>query len=321
MSKIRSLLKYEEAGVTLALLALVLVFSSMNAEFMTLRTWGTIFTFTAVMGIIALGATLLMVAGEFDLSVGSVCALSGMLFAMGVVNHGYNSYTVLIAVVAIGATLGFLNGFVTLWTGIPSFITTLGTMLIWRGVVLGVTGGFSISLVDPRSGSLLWFGADMGNGLYSGVIWWLAIAALLHFLFQYTKVGNHILATGGNARAARAQGVNTSKIKLLCFSLSGALAALAGVVLFSQLQDLSPTAGESYELYAIASAVIGGTLLTGGRGTIIGTLLGTLLIGTVQAGLVHAGIDSYWFRGFVGFFLVISVVLNMRIKKWSEVAS
>jgi simple sugar transport system permease protein len=315
---LRKFFRIEESGVMLALLTLILVFAGINSEFLALRTWGTISTFAAVMGIIALGATLLMVAGEFDLSVGSVCALSGMLFAMGTVNHGINTYMLLVGVLALGALLGFANGFVTLWTGIPSFITTLGTMLIWRGVVLGASGGFSISLADDRSGAMLWFGSNLGEGLYSGVLWWLGLAALLHFVFQYTRLGNHILATGGNARAARGQGVNTTRIKLLCFSLSGALAALAGVVLFSQLQDLSPTAGDAYELYAIASAVIGGTLLTGGRGTIIGTLLGTTLIGVVQAGLVHAGIDSYWFRGFVGAFLVLSVILNMRIRTWSE---
>lgn len=318
---LRWFLKYEEAGVVLALLTLVVIFASINAEFMTLRTWGTIFTFTAVMGIIALGATLLMVAGEFDLSVGSVCALAGMLFAMGVVNFELSTYLMLPVVIVVGGLLGFLNGFVTLWTGIPSFITTLGTMLIWRGVVLGATAGMSISLLEGRTGAMGWFGSDMGEGLYSAVVWWVGLALILHLLFKYTKLGNHILATGGNARAARAQGVNTNKIKILCFTLSGALAALAGVVLFSQLQDLSPTAGDSYELYAIASAVIGGTLLTGGRGTIVGTLLGTLLIGVVQAGLVHSGIDSYWFRGFVGLLLVLSVILNMRIKRWSEVAS
>lgn len=317
----RWFLKYEEAGVIIALLALVITFASLNSEFMTLRTWGTIFTFAAVMGIIALGATLLMVAGEFDLSVGSVCALAGMLFAMGVVNHDYSTYAMLPLVLVVGCVLGFLNGFITLSTGIPSFITTLGTMLIWRGVVLGTTGGFSISLVEGRAGAMTWFGTDMGEGLFSAVLWWVGLAAALHLLFKYTRLGNHILATGGNARAARAQGVNTGKIKILCFTLSGALASLAGVILFSQLQDLSPTAGESYELYAIASAVIGGTLLTGGSGTIVGTLLGTLLIGVVQAGLVHSGIDSYWFRGFVGLLLVVSVILNMRIKKWSEVAS
>jgi simple sugar transport system permease protein len=314
----RKISRWDEGGVLIALMVLIVTFGTINHEFLTPRTWGTIFTFASVLGIIALGATILMVAGEFDLSVGSVCALSGMLFAMGTVNGGYSTYLLLPAVILLGAALGLLNGWVTLKTGIPSFITTLGTMLIWRGAVLGMTGGFSISLVDARSGVMTWFGQDLGEGLYSAVLWWVGLALLLHWLLAFTPTGNHLLATGGNEKAARGQGVNTTKIKLVAFTLSGVLAALSGVVLFSQLQDLSPTAGESYELYAIASAVIGGTLLTGGAGTIVGTLLGTLLIGVVQAGLVHAGIDSYWFRGFVGLLLVLSVIMNLRIKRWRE---
>ena len=111
-------------------------------------------------------------------------------------------------------------------------------------------------------------------------------------------------------------GINTNRVKLTCFVLSGALASFAGITLFSQLRDISPTAGEGYELYAIAAAVIGGTSLRGGEGTILGTLLGAILIGVVQSGLVHAGVDSYWFRTFVGFVLIVAVVINVRLKQF-----
>jgi len=308
------LLKLDEIGVTLALMVLVGLFAFSTDDFMSLRTWGSITSFASVLGVLALGSTMLMIAGEFDLSVGSVAALTGMIFAMGTVQHGHNTYVMAGIALAVGAACGFLNGIITLTTRIPSFITTLGTMLIWRGVVLGVSGGFPISLAEDRSGVMLWFGTKLGEGFYSAVIWWGLLALFLTWLLKFHPFGNHVLATGGNPTAARSMGVNTTKIKLICFTLSGTMAALAGLVLFSELQDLSPTAGEAYELYGIAAAVIGGTALTGGRGTLIGTVMGTLLIGVVQSGLVHAGIDSYWFRCLVGVLLVVAVIINMQLK-------
>lgn len=299
----------------MALLVLVGIFSLTSRDFMTLRTWGSVATFASVLGVIALGATVLMVAGEFDLSVGSVAALCGMVFAIGVVKHERSTYAMVALSLGIGAGAGLLNGLVTLGTRIPSFITTLGAMLLWRGVVLGASGGFPISLVEARSGVLLWFGASLGEGFYTAVLWWVALAAGLSWLLHFSAFGNHVLATGGDPAAARGMGVNTTRVKLACFTLSGFLAGLAGLILFSELQDLSPTAGESYELYAIASCVIGGTSLSGGQGGLLGTVLGTLMIGVIQAGLVHAGIDSYWFRSFVGLLLVAAVVLNIRLKR------
>lgn len=319
-ARLKRWLARDEAGAAAALLALLVLFTCLSPEFLTVRTLGGVLTFASVLGVIALGATILMTAGEFDLSVGSIAALAGMLFALGTAK-GYNTYALAAGAVAVGAALGWLNAAVTLRTGIPSFITTLGAMLLWRGAVLGMSGGFPVSLLDERHGALLLLGGKLGDGLSAGAFWWLALAALLAWLLKSTPFGNHVLATGGNPTAARSQGVNTHRIKRVAFVLSGALAALSGLILFAQLQDLSPTAGDTYELYAIASAVIGGTALSGGSGTVVGTALGTLTLGVVQAGLVHAGIDSYWFRSFVGALLVGAVVLNLRLKRAAEAAA
>ncbi|MBI4422633.1 MAG: ABC transporter permease [Elusimicrobia bacterium] len=314
----KRLRRWEEAGAAAALLSLLILFTALSPGFATLRTAGNVLTFAAVLGVIALGSTLLMAAGEFDLSVGSMAALAGMLFAMGTARWSCDTYAMAGVALAVGTLLGLLNGAITLSTGIPSFITTLGTMLLWRGAVLGVSGGFPVSWLDERRGVLIWLGSTLGAGLSSGALWWLAAAGLLAWLLKATPFGNHVLATGGNAAAARGMGVNTRRVKLACFGASGLLASLAGLILFSQLRDLSPTAGESYELYGIASAVIGGTPLAGGAGTIGGTVLGTLIIGVVQAGLVHSGIDSYWFRCFVGVLLVGSVIVNVRLKRVAQ---
>lgn len=312
------ILKREETGVTLVLFLLVALFGTITDEFLTLRTWGSLATFASVLGTIAIGSTVLMIAGEFDLSVGSTAALAGMIFAVGVVDHEMNTYMMAAVAIGVGATIGLINGIVTLTTQIPSFITTLGSLMIWRGVVLGMSEGIPVSLMEDRSGVILWFGTNIGSGFYSAVLWWIGCALIFYFTLKHTKLGNHIHATGGDAVAARGMGVNTFGVKLFCFIFSGVMAALAGLILFSQLRDLSPTAGESYELFAIASAVIGGTLLRGGSGTIIGTLMGTLLIGVVQSGLIHAGVQSYWFRTFVGLLLVIAVIMNIQLKKLSE---
>lgn len=314
-SHLVSWFKWDEAGVAIALLSLTLIFTILAPEFLTLRTWGSIATFASVLGIIALGSCLLMTAGEFDLSVGSVCALTGMLFAMGTVQGGQSTWLMAAITLSLGAVLGLLNGWITLTTQIPSFITTLGTMLIWRGVVLAVSGGFPVSLVSEREGALALLGSPLGHGFSTGVFVWLALALGFTWMLKLTSFGNQLLATGGNPNAARSMGVPTTRIKLLTFSLSGFLAALAGIVLFAQLQDLAPTAGENYELFGIAAAVIGGTALTGGVGSVIGAVLGTLLMGVIQAGLVHVGIDSYWFRSFVGLLLVLSVMLNLWLKR------
>jgi simple sugar transport system permease protein len=311
-------LKREEAGVSFALLLLIAFFGLSTDDFLSLRTFGSIATFASVLGVIALGSTLLMIAGEYDLSVGSTAALSGMIFSMGLVQWKMNSFLLLALVLVLGAGIGLLNGFITLSTRIPSFITTLGTMLIWRGAVLSITGGVPISLMEEPHGVLLLFGGRLGNGFQTAVIAWVFLAAFFSWLLKCTPFGNHILATGGNSAVTRAMGVNTDRIKLSCFALCGTLSALAGVILFSEMKDLSPTAGESYELYAIACAVIGGTALTGGRGTVMGTALGTVLIGVIQAGLVHLGADSFWFRTFVGLLLILAVILNLRLRHFAE---
>lgn len=306
--------RYDETSALFALGVLILAFAFLTDDFMSLRTWGSITTFGSILGIVAIGSTLLMIAGEFDLSVGSTAALSGMVFAIGITEWQVNSYLMTLIALSIGIGVGFLNGWLTLTTGIPSFITTLGTMLAWRGVVLAVSNGFPISLVEDREGVLLWFGSQIGQGFYTAVLWWIGIAIGLSLILNLSAFGNHVFAAGGDPSAARGMGVNVRRIKLWSFVICSFLAALSGIILFSELQDLSPTAGENYELYGIACAVIGGTSLKGGKGTIIGTVFGTLLIGVVQSGLVHVGIDSYWFRTFVGILLILAVILNLKFK-------
>lgn len=309
-----SALKKPESGVLIVLCLMTGIFSLISPYFMEWSTWEGILVSSTEIGIIALGATILMIAGEFDLSVGSNLAFSGMIYATLVAQYGYPAWLAFIPTLLVGMLIGLINGWITIRMGLPSFITTLGAMLLWRGLVLMYTDGFPVSSVDlDAEGSF--FVRSLIPGLKGSFLIWAFIALLLVFLLKHHPWGNWIMAVGGNQEASWAMGINTKLVKILCFALSGVLAALAGVIQFEHLGSLSPTAGEQYELRAIAIAVIGGTLLSGGVGTIWGTVIGTLLMSVLAAGLVQSGVSAYWFRSFLGVILVLAVIFNQKIRK------
>ncbi len=308
------LLKTKEISVLFGLGLLLLIFSALSENFLSMTSISSIASVSTEMGILALGATILMIAGEYDLSIGSNFALSGMIFALLTTTYNFPPLLALVLALITGLIIGLINGLVTLSTKIPSFITTLGTMLIFRGIVLVVTDGFPIAALESNEVIGL-FATDIGYGLKSSLLWWIMIGAYLFYILNWHARGNHIMATGGNEEAAFSMGVKVKRVKLWCFILTGLLASLAGVVQYSHLMSLSPTAGEQYELRAIAIAVIGGTTLNGGSGTIFGTILATLIMGVLASGLVQAGVSTYWFRALVGLILVMAVIMNTNLKR------
>lgn len=308
MNFFKGLMQQRESGVFFTLFVMIIIFALLSENFLSFSTFGSIFTVSAEIGLIALGATILMIAGEFDLSVGSNFAFSGMIFALLTSNYGLGSVWALILSLIIGAGIGFINGMLTIKTRIPSFIATLGSMLVFRALVLLVTDGFPISALE-RNWVMTWLGADLGNGFQASILVWVSLGAGLFYLLKIHPFGNLIMATGGNQEASYAMGVKVENIKLIAFMIAGTLAALAGVMQYAHLMTLSPTAGEQYELRAIAIAVIGGTLLSGGTGTIIGTMLGTIIMGVLASGLVQAGVSTHWFRALIGLILVLAVMV------------
>lgn len=314
---IAKLLGTKETGVLCGLILLIMIFSLLGDSFFSIATFSSIASVSTEMGILALGATLLMIAGEFDLSLGSNFALSGMVFALLTTSLNMSPLWALFLALLCGISIGFINGFVTLKTHIPSFITTLGTMLIFRGLVLVVTDGFPIAAMETNS-VIAWFATDLGHGFKSSLLWWIVLSAYFLYILNHHPFGNHIMATGGNEEAAFSMGVKTKRMKMLCFIITGFLASLAGVIQYAHLMSLSPTAGEQYELRAIAIAVIGGTTLTGGSGTFIGTVLATIIMGVLASGLVQAGVSTYWFRALVGAILVMAVIMNTNLKRLKE---
>ena len=309
--------QHPEFGAFVGTLIVFIGFSFTATRFLTADSLASILTVAAELGIVSAGITFLMIAGEFDLSVGSVLGVAAMIFAL-TAKAGWPLFLGWILALLASAGIGFLNGVITIRARIPSFITTLGTMMFWRGILLAVTGGFPVSYFPAGIPTMLF----VLNGRFAGqfrtsALWFLGIALLMNVILVHTPYGNAVYATGGSRDAARVLGVATDRVKLTNFVLSSLLAGLAGCVQFARFLSVDPMRGFGLELEAIAAAVIGGTLLTGGAGNLIGTLFGVLLVGMVRSGLVQAGAPAYWYQAFVGLIVVVAVVVNTSLRRWA----
>jgi ribose/xylose/arabinose/galactoside ABC-type transport system permease subunit len=383
----------------------------------------SIFTQAAAQGIIAVGVAILMISGEFDLSVGSILGLSALIFiqasssglsglaqmffsnsrvqSWGLSSAGFPGLLAIACALAAGALLGLTNGLLLVSTRIPSFIVTLGTLYIYRSIMLNIIPGGTIAryLREPDIWSFspvliillivagvglliffLWpslrgswwqlrennrrkFGSllrlarvvaaiavivvvaaliirgyaseaqhgtpvkarffDIVNGklsftkyqFRSAILWWFLIAAVFSIILNRTRYGNAVFATGGNPQAARAQGVNVNRVKVLNFVLSGTLAAVGGIMEGARFTVVEPTRGTGYELDVIAAVVIGGTLLTGGYGSIWGAVLGVLITFMLKTGLVLINVPAEWYRGVLGIIMIGAVIINTNIRR------
>jgi simple sugar transport system permease protein len=303
--------RWPEFGVILAFLVLLAIFSIFSSNFLTLRNITGILTIVSELGIVSIGVAFLMIAGEFDLSVSSVYAFSGFLFVT--LANKYNSPLAFVITLVIAAFIGFCNGIITLRARIPSFIATLGMMLLLRGSLLAVTGGESVSYSsDAIMPTILT--RFMGFGFRPSHIWFLALTLIFSIIRTNTRYGNWVFATGGNREVARAMGVNTNKVKVTNFMLSALMASLSGCIVISRFNLANASFGTGMELEAIASAVIGGTFLTGGYGTIIGVFFGAFLMGMMRTGLVMIGAPAYWYQAFVGVILIIAATINLKLR-------
>lgn len=309
LSRIR---RWPESGVILAFLTTFVVFSILAPKFLTLRNLTGVFTIVSELGIMTIGVAFLMIAGEFDLSVSSVYALSGFLFVT--LGNSFVSPLALIITLVAAACIGFLNGTITLRARIPSFITTLGMMMFLRGIMLAVTGGRSViyngDLIVPTM--LTRF---IGRGFRPSHIWFLALAVLFSLILTRTRYGNWVFATGGKKEVARAMGVNVNRVKITNFMISSVMAGLAGCIVINRFGVANASFGMGMELEAIASAVIGGTFLMGGYGTIIGAFFGAFLMGMIRIGLVMVGAPAYWYQAFVGAILIIATIINIKLRR------
>jgi simple sugar transport system permease protein len=303
-----------EFGSFVGFLTFFIIFSIFGEEFFTLGNLSAILTVAAELGIISVGVSFLMISGEFDLSVGSLYAFSGIFFM--IFAEALPSVLAFLLVLAISSLVGLVNGIITTKQRIPSFITTLSMMLFLRGVVYMVTGGRITAhkgdIIIPTLFSLK-FGGLLSDFRPSH-FWYLAFLIFFTILLFHTPYGNRVFATGVNRNAARLLGLDTDKIKTKNFMICSNLATLSGIIAVSRYRMASTTLGIGYELEAIAAVVIGGTSLFGGSGTIIGSFFGVMLISMIRNGLLLIGAPPYWYSGFVGIILLTATLINVRLR-------
>ncbi|WP_340577703.1 ABC transporter permease subunit, partial [Staphylococcus aureus] len=267
----------------IGLILLIIVVSILNPSFLDLSNLLNLLRQISINGLIAFGMTFIILTGGIDLSVGSILALSSAFIAL-MITSGVDPIIALIIGVLIGFVLGAVNGLLVTKGNMAPFIATLATMTIFRGLTLVITDGNPITnLGDSYLFQL--FGKGYFIGIPVPAVTMIIVFVILLIILQKTTFGRHTYAIGGNEIAAKISGIKVNKIKILIYGISGLMSALAGGILTSRLNSAQPTAGTSYELDAIAAVVLGGTSLTGGKGRIVGTLIGVLIIGVLNNGL------------------------------------
>jgi simple sugar transport system permease protein len=310
----RFMLRPETTALAAAVI-LFIVFSILSPSlFPTKLTYISVMAVAAELGIVSIGVTLLMIGGHFDLSVGAVLGLTSYVCVLLMRDYGVPSILAAPAAVIVGGVLGAINGAIVIKFRIHSFVVTLGTMLIWRGVLIALTGGFPMTVTIPTDFKNIMSGPLL-DGFRMSMLWFFVIGALGTILLTRTRFGNWIQASGQNLEAARNLGVPVDRVTLILFILTSALGAVTGVIQVARFSSVDALRGEGMELQAVAVTVIGGTLLSGGYGSVIGTILGAITFGMIQVGLVLAGAPGHFFRTLTGLIVVGAVILNTSVAR------
>jgi len=316
-----SLISFDGIVMVFAFIIVFVFFSIAADNFLTAFALSNVITFGSTYGIIVIGVCFLMISGEFDLSVGSNFALTAFIFSYLLLAGVYPVLAMFLSLIA-ASLMGLINGLIVVWSGIPSFIVTLGTLLAYRGLAraFGSAGGGMSSYIPdetPLLFSILNGNIQVLNQLFSpaanfhaSTFWFVLVIVVMTIILRRTPYGSWVFATGGNMEAAAAQGVNIRRVKVTNFLVSGFLAGVAAVVFFAHRSSINELVGSGIELQAVAAAVIGGTRLRGGKGSIIGAALGILLISMLEQGLVLMGVGNQIFWGIVGLIIIASMVMN-----------
>ncbi|UCC51664.1 MAG: ABC transporter permease [Anaerolineaceae bacterium] len=297
---------------------------------LSLRGTASYLEVSSQIGILAVAVALLMIGGEFDLSIGSIVGFTGVIMAIIASEFGLPFWLGALIALGVALLIGFVNGFLVVWTKLPSFIITLGGLFVFRGLTIvitrALTGRTQIGGLDDLPGYALLktvFGTDIsifGTNFAISILWWILFTIIATYVLLRTPVGNWIFGTGGAAESARNVGVPVDRLKTALFMLTAFAAWTLATVQLSVVKSADTKRGEGQEFVAIIAAVIGGNLLTGGYGSAVGAALGALFFGMVRQGLVFAGVDADWFQVFVGLMLIIAVLVNNYIRKRAEEA-
>lgn len=300
----------------IGLIIFSIIISILSPRFLTKSNLFNVFRQTSINAIIAAGMTFVILTGGIDLSVGSILGFSGAIGAT-LLAGGTNIFIALIATLIIGGLAGMINGIIITKGKVQPFIATLATMIFLRGATLVYTDGRPIAIPsDPKIVSPIfrWIGAGRVLSIPVPIIIMAVVFLICYYILNYTQLGRHIYAVGGNEEAALLSGINTHKVKILAYTISGILAAVAGIIVTSRLSSGQPTAGDGYELDAIAAVVLGGTSLIGGQGTVIGTIIGALIIGILNNALNLMDVQSYYQSIAKAIVILIAVLLDRKSK-------
>ena len=312
--------KVRELGVLSALIVITLVFTFTAKNFFGIENFLNILRQVSLLGVMAVGMTLVIVSGEFDLSVGSVSGLAACVSGVLMIN-GMSVWLAFIIGLVIGTLFGVLNGLLVTYGKIPALIVTLGTLNIARGLALIIVKGYPISISeryvkDPQLANFIFMGQGQLFGKIPMLITFLIVAFIIGYIVLNKNVyGYHMRAVGGNASAARASGIDVYKIKIMAFAGCGFLAGLAGILNLSFLSNIQGTAGAGLELNVIAAVIIGGTSLSGGSGTMIGSLIGVLIIGVLKNGLILLQVNTFWQTLIIGVVIISAVAIDIWTRK------
>ena len=318
-SFIRSLIAKPEFGPFVLLVVEVFTFWAINPEFLSPLNISNTLTFTVELGLIALAMTLLMTSGEFDLSVGSLFGFAPVLMWTLFNSGAMPLWAAFVIALGVAGFIGFVNGLFVTRLKIPSFLVTLGMLLVVRGTALFITNGFPQRTWDASNqwvANVLVGDVHIGPfRIYMSLFWFIMLAVILGYVLTQTKFGNWIQAAGGNPSAARARGVNIDGVKVALFMLSAIMSSLAGVISSIRTSAANPNSGTGYELEVIAMVVIGGTSLTGGRGTIIGTVIGILILRVMRNGIVLIGVPGLAYNIFIGAIILGMMALHSGLER------
>jgi ribose transport system permease protein len=291
----------------LGLVALIIILSIASPFFLRGENLNNIFLQMSINGIVAIGMTFVIITGGIDISVGSIVAVAGILYGIIFKELGGNNILTLLGTLLCGAVLGSVNGLLISKGKLPAYITTLGMMQVARGLSLLLSGSRPIS---GYSDTLIWIGGGNILGIATP-IWIMVIVYVIAFLIlRYTMLGRNLYAIGGNREASRLSGINIDRVIFAAYVISGLLAGLAAIVLTGRLNTATPQAGEKYEMDAIASVVIGGASLAGGRGNVIGTFIGALIISVVRNGMNILNVNTYLQQILLGAIIIGAVFID-----------
>lgn len=303
-----------EMASLLSLVIIVFVLAVTSPTFFSLSNIMNILVQVAVIAVIAAGSTVVILTGGIDLSVGAVMALSGVLSA-GVIRGTGNQFLAVFSCIGISVLCGFITGLMITGGKMPPFVATLSMMSITRGLSFIYTKGKPISGFPD---SFRFFGAGTIGKIPVMILLTLAVYILMYFVLRKTPFGRIVYAIGSNEEATRLTGINTSKNKLLVYSLAGLLTGVAALMYVGRINSGHPSAGSGYEMDAIAAVVIGGTSLSGGKGSLIGTLIGALIMGVIRNGLNLLNVDPYWQNVVLGLVIAGAVMLDQKTNRSRE---